>query len=256
MAKSKRPEGPPDAANAATDGGAALLPERLLRINRLAMQARFVAGMAHEVNNSLQVMGGIVELLTDRSDLPDDVRTRLQRLGDQADRVGGVVRQVLGYTRGEGGHRQRVDLVTVIERAVALRRYQLGRLGIELAWDAAASPRVAVEGDEPQLQQALLNLIVNAEEALEAVPERRLRITVDADEARVRCAVADSGPGIDAALRERVFEPFFTTRQSARNVGLGLPAVAAIVAAHHGRVQVSDGRSGATLILELPRGKT
>jgi len=253
MAKSKRPAGPQDRAPAATGGGAPLVPERLLRINRLAMQARFVSGMAHEVNNSLQVMGGLVELLTDRSDLPDDVRTRLQRIGDQADRAGGVVRQVLSYTRGEEGHRQRVDLVTVIERAVALRRYQLGRLGVDLTWDAGASPRVAVEGDEPQLQQALLNLIVNAEEALEAVPERRLRITVDADEARVRCAVADSGPGIDAALRERVFEPFFTTRRAASNVGLGLPAVAAIVAAHRGRVQVSDGRSGATLILELPR---
>ena len=231
------------------------MPERLLRINRLAMQARFVSGMAHEVNNSLQVMGGLVELIADRPDLPGDVRTRLQRIGDQADRVGGVIRQVLSYTREESAHRHHVDLVSVIDRALALRRYQLGRQGIDVSWDTAASPRAAVEGDEQQLLQAVLNLIVNAEEALEGAADRQLRLDLQTDDTIVRCIVADSGPGIDPALRERVFEPFFTTRPSARNVGLGLPAVAAIAAAHGGRVRVAEAPPGAVLVLELPRGK-
>jgi len=252
MTKIKRPAGPQDAATAGGGSASPQVPERLLRINRLAMQARFVSGMAHEVNNSLQVMGGLVELLADRADLPDDVRTRLQRIGDQADRVGGVIRQVLGYTRSEGGQRRQTDLVTVIDRAVALRRYHLGRLGVDLSWDPGTSPRVMLEVDEPQLQQALLNLIVNAEEALERAPERRLHISIEAGEAVVRCLVADSGPGIDPALRDRVFEPFFTTRQSARNVGLGLPAVAAIASAHGGRVRLVETGPGATFVLELP----
>lgn len=253
MTKTRRPAGPQDAAPSGAGGGAPLVPERLLRINRLAMQARFVSGMAHEVNNSLQVMGGLVELLIDRPDLPDDVRARLQRIGDQADRAGGVIRQVLSYTRGEAGDRRRMDLASVVDRAVVLRRYQLGRLGVDVSWNPAGAPRVAVEGDEQQLQQAVLNLIVNAEEALEEAAERRLGISVEADETVARCLIADSGPGIDAALRDRLFEPFFTTRHASRNVGLGLPAAAAIAAAHHGRVRVADSASGATFVLELPR---
>ncbi|HXE79473.1 MAG TPA: HAMP domain-containing sensor histidine kinase [Vicinamibacterales bacterium] len=252
MAKNEQPIGPQATPPGAGDTRPQT-PERLLRINRLAMHARFVSGMAHEVNNSLQVIGGLVEHLADRTDLPGDVQARLQRIADQTERAAAAVRQVLAYTRGVGGHRRIVDLGRVVNRAVALRRYQLGRLGVELTWDAAHAQGVFVEGDELQLEQALLNLIVNAEEALDGAPERKLRITLQADDEVVRCIVSDSGPGIEPALRERVFEPFFTTRQSTRNVGLGLPAAAAIAAMHRGRVTLEKARSGATFVLELPR---
>jgi two-component system NtrC family sensor kinase len=252
MSTTQRPAGPADDPPPAESGGHEIAPDRILQINRLAMQARFVSGLAHEINNSLQVMGGLVELLVDRADLPAEVRVRLQKIGDQADRAGAVIRQVLAFARSEPGHRRPVDLVAAVDRAVALRRYQLGRLGVELAWDPAAAPRVMVEGDERQLQQAILNLIVNAEEALEAAPARRLSIRLEETNGRVRCTVKDSGCGIPRELRPSIFEPFRTTRSTSRNLGLGLPAAAAIVAAHHGSIDVEDGAPGTAVVVELP----
>jgi signal transduction histidine kinase len=229
-----------------------LTPEQLLQINRLTLQARFVSGMAHELNNSLQVMSGLVELLTDRTDLPEEVRDRLRNVGGQVDRASGVVRQVLGYTRDEGGEAQPVDLGAVVDRALALRRYRLGRAGIDVTWDRPASRRPIVRGIERHLLQLVLNLIVNAEEALADERERRLHLSVERAEPIVRCRVADTGPGVPEDLHDRIFEPFFSTRLSASNVGLGLSAAAAIAQAHGGRLFVEGGRPGAMFVLELP----
>jgi len=229
-----------------------LTPEQLLQINRLTLQARFVSGMAHELNNSLQVMTGLVELLSDRTDLPDDVRARIRTIGGQAERAGAVVREVLGYTREQAGGRRRVDLPAVVDQALALRRYRLGRAGIDVSWDRSAHRRCAVMGDERQLLQVILNLLVNAEEALAGQSPRALRLTVEPDSPMVRCIVADTGPGVPPDLRERVFEPFFSTRLSESNIGLGLTAAAAISAAHGGRLFLAEGGAGATFVMELP----
>jgi signal transduction histidine kinase len=229
-----------------------LTPEQLLLINRLGLHARLVSGMAHELNNSLQVMSGLVELLSDRTDLPEDVRSRVDKIGAQAERAGNVVRQVLTSIREDFGDRSDVDLAAVVDRSLALRRYQLGRAGIEVAWDRASSPRCYVKGDERQLQQLFLNLLVNAEEALGGANPRALRIAVECSDSVVRCVVEDSGPGVPPELRPRIFEPFFTTRLSQRNVGLGLTAAAAIAAAHGGQLVLEETVPGAAFVLEVP----
>jgi C4-dicarboxylate-specific signal transduction histidine kinase len=145
-----------------------------------------------------------------------------------------------------------VDLAAVIDQSLALRRYQLGRAGIEVTWDRTAAPRCYVRGDERQLQQLFLNLLVNAEEALAGANPRALRIAVECSEAVVRCMVEDSGPGVPPDLRARIFEPFFTTRLSQRNVGLGLTAAATIAAAHAGQLSVEDRAGGAAFVIEMP----
>jgi signal transduction histidine kinase len=229
-----------------------LTPEQLRQINRLALEARFVSGMAHELNNSMQVMSGLVELLVDRPDLPDEVRSRLQKIGGQIDRASAVVRQVLTYTRDEGRAPGLLDMGALVDRAIALRRYRLGRAGIEVLWDREAVRGCFVRGDDRQLQQVVLNLLVNAEEALTGAAERRLRVSVETAPPNVRVVVSDTGPGVPPEMRDRIFEPFFSTRLSDRNVGLGLTASANIAAAHDGRLSLEDRAAGATLVLELP----
>ena len=225
--------------------------DQILQLNRLALQARFVSGLAHELNNSLQVMGGLVELLSDRTDLPEDAATRIQRIGGQADRASGVIRQVLAYTRDQPFEMTQVDLGSLVDRSLALRRYQLGRAGIEVVWERPEL-RCAVYGDERQLQQAILNLIVNSEEALIGQARRQVRCVLDCAAAIARFTIADTGPGIAAGLRDRIFEPFFSTRSSDPTIGLGLTASATIVAAHHGRLYLDDSNAGATFVIELP----
>jgi C4-dicarboxylate-specific signal transduction histidine kinase len=224
----------------------------LARINRLTTIARFVSGLAHELNNALQVMGGLVELLADRADLPADVAVRIQKIGGQADRASGVIRQLLAFVREPGMDGGPIDLGLVVDRALALRRYQLGRAGVSVSW---TRPRESyrVPGQERALEQVIVNLLVNCEEALEGQAERRLSLSLARVAGGVQFSVSDSGHGVPAEIRERIFEPFFTTRNSERAIGLGLTVGAAVAQSHGGRLTLAESAPGATtFVLELP----
>jgi signal transduction histidine kinase len=230
---------------------------RLMQINRLTTIARFVSGLAHEINNSLQVMGGMVELLADRTDLPADVAMRLHKIGGQADRASVAVRQVLAFVRDIGGGPSVVDVGTLVDDAIALRRYQLGRNGVAISWERAGDDTYRVLGDARALRQLVLNLVVNAEEALVACPQsqRQLSVRLAKGGGRVQLIVEDTGAGVPAELRERIFEPFFSTKESERAVGLGLTVGAEIAAAHDGRLLLTDAAPGATFLLDLPESR-
>jgi signal transduction histidine kinase len=234
--------------NAAPDPGA----DRWRQINRLATVARLVAGLAHELNNSLQVMSGLVELLSDRSDLPPDVVLKLQKIGGQADKAGAAVRDVLGYSRDAIPAPAAVDAAAIVESAVALRRYHLGRAGIAVQVDAPRA-RYRVAARTRDLVQLVLNLILNAEDALTQAPSRELRVRVAGDDRRVQIVVTDTGAGVPAAIRDRIFEPFFTTHDAARALGLGLTAARQLADEYGGTVTLAEGTpGGTTFIVDLP----
>ena len=191
---------------------ASLDAPQLARLNRLATMARLIAGLAHELNNTLQVVSGLVELLADRPDLPADAVTRLQKIGGQADKATTAIRQVIGYTRETAGTDAGVVDVAGCRRSGA-------RAASLPAWTAWRSPSASirphaiksqVRGDERQLAQALLNLVMNAEEALAGHPERRLRIALAPAEGAIQVHVEDSGPGCPAGR----FAPGSSSRSS------------------------------------------
>ena len=222
-----------------------LLPAQLRQINRLATAARMVASLAHELNNSLQVVSGLVEWLGDRADIPADAIARIQKIGGQADKAGGAIRQVVNYTREAGHQAGTVNLTAVAEQALALRRYNLGRAGIAATADLPSTP-VTIAGDDRAVLQVLLNLVLNAEEALAKQPERQLRIAVGRDNGTTRIAVSDTGHGVPEALRERIFEPFFTTRTEERALGLGLTVARALACETGGQLTLQDAGPGTT----------
>jgi len=229
------------------DGDAPELPDaaRLLQINRLANSARLVAGLAHELNNALQVAGGLVELLADRADIPADARVRIHKIGGQTEKAGAAIRQVLAVTREGAGQAGRVDLVAVVQQAVAVRDYNIGRAGITVALDLP-STRIDVTADHRGLLQLLLNLVINAEEALANQPQRVLTIATGRGDGAARVVVSDTGHGVPRELRERIFEPFFTTRTGERTVGLGLPVARALAQQFGGRVTLDYAESATT----------
>ena len=228
-----------------------LSPEQLAQINRLATVARFVSSLAHELNNSLQVMGGLIELLADREDLPQDALLRIERIGTHADQAGGKIKQVVSYVRAPAEPHARVDLRALVDHALTLRSYELERAGIRTI-RAAAEQRFVVRGSARDLEQAVLNLLANAQEAIAGADTRELRIGMTRTAGRVRLSVTDTGPGVPPGLRERIFEPFFTTHPASGAVGLGLPVAAHTAAAHGGRLSVLDQGPGATFVLDLP----
>jgi signal transduction histidine kinase len=222
-----------------------LLPAQLRQINRLATAARMVAGLAHELNNSLQVVSGLVDLLGDRADIPADAVARIQKIGGQAEKASEAIRQVVNYTREMGHTAGRVNLPALTEQALALRRYNLGRAGITATADLPSTP-ATIMGDDRAILQILVNLVLNAEEALANQPQRLLRIAVEREHGRTRIAVSDTGHGVPEALRERIFEPFFTTRTGERAVGLGLPVARALASQSGGQLTLRDPGPGTT----------
>jgi len=233
------------------DTSGPLSPEQLAQINRLATVARFVSSLAHELNNSLQVMGGLIELLAERDDLPQDALLRIERIGTHADQAGGKIKQVVSYVRAPAEPHARVDLGALVDRALTLRSYELERAGIRTVRAVAEQP-FAVRGSARDLEQAVLNLLANAQEAIAGADTRELRIGMTRTAGRVRLSVTDTGPGVPPGLRERIFEPFFTTHPASGAVGLGLPVAAHTAAAHGGRLSVLDEGPGATFVLDLP----
>ena len=226
-------------------------PDRLLRINRLATVAGLVAGLAHELNNSLQVVGGMVELLGDRQDLPADVVVRLQRIGGQTDKAVAAIHRVLGFSRDGAPESRKVNLSVVVDQVLSLRSYRLGRNGIMVTVDKG-SELFEVRAVERQLVQAVLNLVLNAEEALAGQPQREVRVALTRAGAMAQLQVQDSGPGVAAEFAERIFEPYFTTKSAAGAVGLGLPATRAIASRLGGRLFLGASGPGPSFVLELP----
>ena len=231
-----------------------LSPARLQQVNRLATAARMIAGLAHELNNSLQVVGGLVELLADHTELPPDAAARITKIGTQTDKATAAIRQVLGYTREPGADQATVELAGIVGRALALRQYNLGRAGIAVAADVPAG--VHVRGDEKRVLQIVLNLVLNAEDALAGQSRRELRLAAAVGGDRVELQVSDSGHGIAARNRDRIFEPFFTTRADPRAVGLGLPVARGLAAELGGAVTLASGEPGQTTFVVDLRGVT
>jgi signal transduction histidine kinase len=154
-----------------------LTPEQLARMNRLASAARFVSALVHDLNNSLQIISGLVELLADRDDLPADVLVRIGRVGAQADRASGKIKQVADYVREPARPWQRVDLGAIVDRGLTLRSYELGRAGVAVFWTQPIET-FPVRGSARDLQQVILNLLANAQEALAGAATRELHVSV------------------------------------------------------------------------------
>jgi signal transduction histidine kinase len=227
----------------------------LITLNRSATVARLLAGVVHEVNNALQVIGGTTELLQDLPGLSEPVLKGLQRIHAQNTRAAAALSEVMMFSRQKNDVHGIVNMREVMSRSVALRAYAISRARLSIAQQAPSDGRVSVEGSATLLQQALLNLIINAEQALDGRPSGTISVEVDRDGESVRVRVSDDGPGIDASVASMMFEPLVTTRPRDQASGIGL-AVARAIAEMHGGTLTCESRSpGAAFVLRIPASK-
>jgi len=220
---------------------------------KLAALGQLVSGVAHEINNPAAIISGFAQTLL-LDELKPEHRDMLQMMYDEATRIGRITSSLLAFARAGGKQRGLVDLNDIARRTFALRSYYLSTLNITVALDLDPSePKIWADASE--LQQMLLNLLINAEQALLTV-ERARTITVRtrADESDTRLEIADSGPGIPAELRTRIFDPFFTAKPEGVGTGLGLSICYGIARDHGGRIWVeSEAAGGARFCVLLPR---
>lgn len=230
-----------------------LLELRAQMASRLASVGEMAAGVAHEINNPLTGVVGYAQLLLSRQDLPEDVRRDLKVINDGAQRVAGIVQRLLAFSRQTKLERRQVNINQLIESTLALRAYSLRTNNIEVT--TRLDPRLPdTVADPGQIQQVLLNLIINAEQALKEVRRKgKLTITTRKRGGIIEIKVGDNGPGIKPEVMDRIFDPFFTTRPAGEGTGLGLSLCYGIVTEHNGRIYArSKPGRGATFIVELP----
>ena len=226
----------------------------LRRAERLAGLGTLVGGVAHELNNPLTAIKGFTSLMLMDARTRDD-REALEVMKREADRAAQIVanlRRLARDTQEEDTPRARVELNNVIGHILQVRGYSLGTHNIEVRTELdAALP--AIMADRGQMEQILLNLVVNAEQALAGRPEPRITLRTQHGERGVSVYVVDNGPGIPPEALERIFDPFFTTKAPGEGTGLGLALVHGMVADHGGRVHVeSVPGKGTTFRIDFP----
>jgi signal transduction histidine kinase len=204
------------------------------------------------VNNALQVISGTVEILQGRNDLGDPITRALDRVRTQSARAAGALADVLVFTKGSVDESTRVDLRETITYCLGVRRFAIHRAGLAVRFEPNAEATYFVHATKGLIQQAVLNLIVNAEQAL-AASRGTIDVELKNSDPWVEVRVSDEGAGVLLQPRERAFEPFVSTRDPWQGAGLGLWAARAIVESHQGTLTIEDRPAGALFVMRLPR---
>jgi signal transduction histidine kinase len=236
-------------AQAREDARVRDLERQLFHAERLTTAGRLAAGIAHEINNPLEGMANYLSLARgalERGDV-ESARRRLDSVRQGLDRAALIVRQVLASADPAKAPRSAVDLNRVLSESAEFVRSRPEFAAVRFEVALAAEPLV-VDGNPIMLGQVVLNLLVNA---CEAQPQGgEVAVTSRANGGDVQAEVADRGPGIPAADRERIFEPFFSTKDS---TGLGLSICHSIVRQHGGRLEAVPRADGGTVFrMTLP----
>jgi PAS domain S-box-containing protein len=226
--------------------------EALHQSEKLNALGSLLANVAHELNNPLSVVVGYSTMMRDAA--PDEAtRQRANKIHAAAERCARIVKTFLTMARRKPEAWTPVLINQIIQSALDVVGY--GLRGADIAVDLDLAPDLPpVAGDADQLNLVLMNLIVNAQHALQTRPQpRHLEIVTRPYHGMVQIEVADNGPGVPAEIAERIFDPFFTTKPQGVGTGIGLSVCQGIVAAHGGQIGVtSRPEGGALFTITLP----
>lgn len=219
------------------------LREEIARSQRLASLGSLAAGVAHEIRNPLSSIKGFATYFRERyRDVPEDSGTA-QIMIEEVDRLNRVISQLLELSRPSGLKLENLDMAGIVRRVLALTAGQAQEKGIRIETDLPREPLV-VRVDPDKMEQALLNVLLNAVQANDENGSIRVEGRGEQDGGRIRISITDSGRGIKSEDLPRIFDPYFTTRPS--GTGLGLAIAHKIIEAHHGEIRASspvrDGR--------------
>lgn len=231
------------------------LEERMRRADRLAAAGALAAGVAHEIGNPLMALSMAAQSLERRS-CDEYTQKKLALIREHSERISRIVRQMSELARPQAGRRARCDVNDVVHRAVEMVRFDERARNAEIRYELEAG-LPEVDAVEDELSQVCINLALNAFDSMAANPAdrpRRLTIRSWATETGVHFAFRDTGPGVAHKVREKLFQPFVTTKEAGRGSGLGLSVSYRILEEHGGSLRLDpDDGAGATFAFELPR---
>ncbi len=238
---------------------------QLVQSAKLAAIGEMAAGVAHELNSPMTVIIGNAQMLQRELGPEHPSSQLLKDIVTCGLRCKKIIQNLLTFARQEPPVVTPTDLNEVVERVLSLVKYQINRNGIVICTDLARDlPMVAANGQ--QLDQVLINLLLNARDALDGVEREEKHIHIrtgvrrgEDGQQQVVVAVKDNGQGIPPENLDRLFDPFFTTKEASRGTGLGLSVSLGIARAHGGTIEV-ESRPGEgstfTLVLPLEEGRS
>ncbi|MBX7113666.1 MAG: GHKL domain-containing protein [Myxococcaceae bacterium] len=228
-----------------------LINAQLMQAEKLGALGEITAGLAHEVRNPMVGIVGFAQLGDETTDL-DEAKEFFRLIDADAQRANGILQHLLDFARPSEIETEVLDVNPMVASAVRLCAHQLQLGGIRVDTHYADGlPKI--KGNSNQLRQVLLNLLLNAGQAMEEHPERRVFITTQRHEKGVEISVRDTGPGIAPEATGRIFDTFFTTKPRGKGTGLGLSVSKSIIDAHQGSIQVeSEPGKGANFLVRLP----
>jgi len=241
------------------------MQERLFQAEKLSSIGEVAAGIAHELNNPLTAVLGYAQLLQ-KAEVPEDVKKDLRRIQEQAERAAHIIGALLDFARQRPPARREVNINEIIEQSLDLQSYEMEVENIQVKKEL--DPDLpATAGDPYQLQQAFLNIIVNARQAMvEAHKGGHLTVRTSVVQESsyynaefqeefsgpwIQIEFIDDGPGIPPEIMPRIFDPFFTTKEG--GTGLGLSITYGIIRQHNGHIWAENiPEGGAKFVIELP----
>jgi len=229
-----------------------LLEKQLRQTEKLSTIGKLVAGVAHELNNPLTSIVGYASMLQEE-EMPQRFHDDLQVIFRQAERARVIVRGLLAFAKNITLETEPVNINDVIQSALALMQPQLEHHNIQVNTSLQFGLPLTV-ADPHQLEQVFVNLITNSVHALNAVSGVRvLTITAGQSGGNILASVADNGPGIPEKILNKIFDPFFSTKQVGQGIGLGLSICYGIIGEHNGRIWADTAiNRGTTFFIELP----
>ncbi len=212
--------------------------EYLLRTEKIASVAELAAGVAHELNNPLGIIQNYVAVLKEQRLEPDSLE-RLSKIEHEVERMVDIIENLLSFSKVKKLPLKRLNLAVVLDETVMLINHKLREKHIRMLWEPPF-PDALVFGDENRLKQVFINLLMNAIEAAMDDGQIELALRLHQEGQYVEVTVIDNGCGIPEELREKIFDPFFSTKAGKKNTGLGLPICQHIIESHQGIITCSS----------------
>ncbi len=226
--------------------------EQLIHSRKMASIGTLASGVAHELNNPLNNISTSLQILLEEFDDPDPDyhKELLADAESQVERARDIVKALLEFSRDSSFKPRRTQIKTLVEKTLKLIRGEIPA-GIEIVVDIPEDIYAWV--DVTRIQQVLINLILNAVQAIDGPGTITIGAAADKKRSQVRIYVKDTGPGIDPAVIDKIFDPFFTTKEVGKGTGLGLAVCHSIVENHGGKIEIkSEPGKGATFTVVLP----
>ncbi|MEZ5416383.1 MAG: response regulator [Vicinamibacterales bacterium] len=232
---------------------------QLLQTEKMAALGQTISGVAHELNNPLATILSWAERLSQHAESDDPIKRGLDVILSESERAARIVRNLLTFARKRQSTRALVDLNEIVKETLSLRAYEQRITNISVIPALAAGlPMIFADGH--QVKQVLLNLLMNAEQAMLGAHGRGtivIRTWHDSARQIVVMEVNDDGPGVPEDVQGKIFDPFFTTKEVGKGTGLGLTVAYAIVQEHGGRIRLESRKGGgASFFVEFPVSPT